>query len=455
MSIADIARRDYMPRETLTSLQLERLQTTVQRVYEHVPFYRRALDERQISAAQVQHLEDLSQLPFTTREDLIEQYPTGFFAVPREQILRIHASSGTKGKSKIVGYTRQDIQVWAEVCARALYCMGVRPGDTLLNAYGYGLFTGGLGLHYGAEYMDVTVIPTSVGNTQRQMTFLRDLQATALACTPSYALVIGEMAEHMHLAPTDLSLQYAICGAEPWTNSLRQQIEQRLGLRAFDLYGLSEIIGPGVAVECPEGRAEALQAGNDSTRSLHIFEDHFLPEIVSPQGEPLPAGKEGELVLTTLTKEGMPLLRYRTGDLCTLETAPCTCGRTLLRMSQIKGRIDDMLIIRGINIYPGEIERVLLTLPMLAPYYQIIIERQQVLDDATVEVEVAAPMQQQIGDLTSHDEQWTVHEQIQALQDKTSQALQAATGLRFAVRVQSKGTLPRHEGKAIRVIDRR
>ncbi len=331
----------------------------------------------------------------------------------------------------------------------------MRPGDTLLNAYGYGLFTGGLGLHYGAESMDVTVIPTSVGNTQRHLTFLRDLQATALACTPSYALVIGEMAERMHLAPSDLSLQYAICGAEPWTNSLRQQIEQRLGLRAFDLYGLSEIIGPGVAVECPEGRVESLQVGNNSTRSLHIFEDHFLPEIVSPQGEPLPAGKEGELVLITLTKEGMPLLRYRTGDLCTLETAPCLCGRTLVRMRQVKGRIDDMLIIRGINIYPSEIERVLLRLPTLAPYYQIIIERQQVLDDATVEVEIATPMQQQIGNLTSQDEQWAVHEQIQALQDSVSQALQEATGLRFAVRVHSKDTLPRHEGKAIRVIDKR
>jgi phenylacetate-CoA ligase len=455
MPIVDSVRQDYMPRDALLHLQMERLRTTVQQVYEHVPFYRKALDERQITPAQVHSLEDLNQLPFTTREDLIAQYPTGLFAVPREQMLRIHASSGTKGKSKIVGYTRQDIQTWAEVCARAMYCIGVRPGNILLNAYGYGLFTGGLGLHYGAEYMDVLVIPTSVGNTQRQMTFLRDLQASVLACTPSYALVIGEMAERMHLAPADLSLQYAICGAEPWTNSLRQQIEQRLGLRAFDLYGLSEIIGPGVAVECPEGRASVLQSDSHSTRYLHVFEDHFFPEIISPQGEPLPPGEEGELVLTTLTKEGMPLLRYRTGDLCSLAISPCVCGRTLVRMSQVKGRIDDMLIIRGINIYPSEIERVLLAIPALAPYYQIIIERQQILDDAIVEVEVAAPIQQQVGDLTSNEAEWAVHEQIQALQYQVGQALQEATGLRFAVRIHSKDTLPRHEGKAVRVIDKR
>jgi phenylacetate-CoA ligase len=452
MSIADITQRDYMPREELRALQLERLRATVGHAYAHVPFYHQALDERQITPTQLHGLEDLSKLPFTTREDLIEQYPTGLFAVPREQIARIHASSGTKGRSKIVGYTRRDIQTWAEVCARAMYCIGIRPGDILLNAYGYGLFTGGLGLHYAAETMDMTVIPTSAGNTQRQITFLRDLQATVLGCTPSYALVIGEMVERMQLSTSALSLRYAICGAEPWTNSLRQQIEQRLGLHAFDLYGLSEIIGPGVATECPAGRAEALQTGK---RYLHVFEDHFLPEIVSPQGEPLPPGQEGELVLTTLTKEGMPLLRYRTGDLCTLETTPCACGRTLIRMSQVKGRIDDMLIIRGINVYPSEIERVLLAMPALAPYYQIVIERQQLLDDAAVEVEVAMPIQQQVGDLTSHDAGWAVHEQIQALQHKVGQALHEATGLRFAIHIHSKDTLPRHEGKAVRVIDRR
>src|SRR5579884_162889 len=251
MSIADLAQRDYMPRTALRALQLERLQATIRQVYTHVPFYRKALDAHQISPSQLHGLEDLSQFSFTTREDLIEQYPTGLFAVPREQIVRIHASSGTKGRSKIVGYTRRDLQTWTEVCARALYCIGVRPGDTLLNAYGYGLFTGGLGLHYAAEMMAMTVIPTSSGNTQRQITFLRDLQATVLGCTPSYALVIGEMVERMQLPANTLSLRYAVCGAEPWTNNLRQQIEQRLNLHAFDLYGLSEIIGPGVATECP------------------------------------------------------------------------------------------------------------------------------------------------------------------------------------------------------------
>lgn len=452
MSIADLAQRDYMPRTELRALQLERLQTTVGQVYAHVPFYRKALDARRITPTQLHSLEDLGQLPFTTREDLIEQYPTGLFAVPREQIVRIHASSGTKGRSKIVGYTHRDLQTWAEVCARAMYCIGVRPGDTLLNAYGYGLFTGGLGLHYAAETMDMTVIPTSAGNTQRQITFLRDLQATVLGCTPSYALVIGEMVERMQLPANTLSLHYAVCGAEPWTNNLRQQIEQRLNIHAFDLYGLSEIIGPGVATECPAGRDSALQTGR---RYLHIFEDHFLPEIVSPQGKVLPPGEEGELVLTTLTKEGMPLLRYRTGDLCSLEIAPCTCGRTLIRMSQVKGRIDDMLIIRGINVYPSEIERILLAIPTLAPYYQIVIERQQLLDDAIVEVEVATSFQQQMGDLTSNDAAWAMHEHIQTLQQRVSHALQATTGLRFTVRIHSKDTLPRHEGKAVRVIDRR
>lgn len=449
-----VAKRDYMSIEERRALQLERLQATVQRVYGHVPFYHKALNDQDIEPTAVRSLDDLTQLPFTTRHDLLDNYPLGLLAVPREQVIRIHASSGTKGKPKIVAYTRNDIDIWGEVVARALVCAGVRPGEVVHNAYGYGLFTGGLGVHYGCEYLGATVVPISSGNTQRQIMLLRDLQATTLTCTPSYALTIAETLTNMGLDPDDLCLKRGIFGAEPWTEGLRSQVEKGLGIQALDIYGLSEVMGPGVAMEC----AEEGQISEGGTRTLHVFEDHFLPEIVDPDtGEPLPYGQEGELVFTGITKEALPLLRYRTGDLCTLIPDRCVCGRTLVRMSQIKARVDDMLIIRGVNVFPSEIERVLLGIFELAPHYQVILDYKQTLDEATVETEVTREFQEQLGGavLTSDADGWAAHEQVMGLQHKIGTALYEALGLRLNVHVSSPGTLPRSEGKAVHVIDRR
>ena len=447
----EVARRDYTPTEERRTRQLERLQQTVQTIYARIPFYRQALDKHGIQPQHIKSLDDLRLLPFTTRHDLIECYPFGLLAVPREQVVRVHASSGTKGKMKIVGYTRDDIELWSEVCARALVCAGLHSGDVLHNAYGYGLFTGGLGLHYGGEYLGATVVPMSSGNTQRQITLLRDLQATALSCTPSYALTLVEALTTMGLRTEDLHLRYGIFGAEPWTEEMRSQVEKGLGLVALDIYGLSEVIGPGVAMECLEGHAH-----NDGVRSLHIFEDHFLPEIVDPStGEPLPLGEEGELVFTTITKQGMPVLRYRTGDICAILPDGCPCGRTLVRMTQIKGRVDDMLIIRGVNVYPSEVERVLFGFPELAPHYQIIVEREQTLDVATVQAEVTSRFLEQIGEAVLNDHSWLTHEHVQAFQQKVSAALRDVLGLHVDVRLHVPGALPRSEGKAVRVIDHR
>jgi phenylacetate-CoA ligase len=450
----EVAGRDYMPVEERRALQLKRLQATVQRVYERVPFYRKALIERGIEPSAIRSLDDISRLPFTTRHDLLDHYPLGLLAVPREQVLRIHASSGTKGKPKIVAYTRKDIDSWGEVAARALVCAGVRPDEVVHNAYGYGLFTGGLGVHYGAEYLGATVVPISSGNTQRQIMLLHDLQATTLTCTPSYALTIAETLANMELGPDYLYLKRGIFGAEPWTEGLRAAVEKGLGIQALDIYGLSEVMGPGVAMECAAEEPES--AGG--MRTLHIFEDHFFPEIVDPDtDEPLPYGQEGELVFTTITKEALPLLRYRTGDLCTLIPARCVCGRTLVRMSQIKARVDDMLIIRGVNVFPSEIERVLLNVNELAPYYQVMLDVKQTLDEVTVETEVTREFQELLGGavLTSDADGWAAHEQVVGLQHKIGSALHDALGLRLNVRVFSPGTLPRSEGKAVRVVDRR
>ena len=446
----DVAARDYLPVEERRTLQLKRLQETVQRVYERVPFYQKALDERKITRGSITSLDDLRKLPFTTRYNLIDHYPLGLLSAPEDQLVRIHASSGTKGKAKIVAYTRNDIDIWSEVVARSLFLAGLRPGDRLHNAYGYGLFTGGLGLHYGGEYLGATVIPMSSGNTQRQITFMRDLQATALSCTPSYALTLAEAIAKMGLRPEDLNLKYGIFGAEPWTGEMREQVEQGLGITALDIYGLSEVMGPGVAMECIEGRRK------ERMRGLHIFEDHFLPEIVDPvSGEPMPDGQEGELVFTTITKDGMPLLRYRTGDLCSLIRETCACGRTLVRMSEIKGRVDDMLVLRGVNVYPSEIERVLFGIPELAPHYQIIIERVSTLDEAMVNVEATLLFQERIGQAAINDDAWTAHDEVKWLRQKVGRALQDALGLHIAVNVFTAGTLPRSEGKAVRLIDRR
>ncbi len=446
-----VAKRDYQPVEARREEQLGRLQQTVRTVYEQVLFYQHELDSVGVRPEHIQSLEDVRKLPFTTRHDLLEHYPFGLLSVPREQLVRVHASSGTKGKPKIVGYTRDDIDVWAEVVARSLVCAGVRPGDVIHNAYGYGLFTGGLGLHYGAEYLGATVVPASSGNTQRQIMFLRDLQATALCCTPSYALTIAEMLPKLGLEPGELHLEYGVFGAEPWTGEMRAQVEKGLHITALDIYGLSEVIGPGVAMECLEGHRAA-----ETTRGLHIFEDHFLPEIIDPDsGDVLAPGEQGELVFTTITKQGMPLLRYRTGDLCSLLPDACPCGRTLVRMSEIKGRVDDMLIIRGLNVYPSEIEHVLLALPELAPYYQIIIEREHTLDEATIHTEIAADFLAQLGDLPADSTVWSEHAGIRALQHRVSDILHSSLNLHLPVQVYAPGTLPRSEGKAVRVVDRR
>jgi len=369
-------------------------------------------------------LEALPELPFRVKAELREAYPFGLLQVPLEQCIRIHASSGTRGKATIVAYTRADLALWADCCARALAGAGAGPGTLVHVAYGYGLFTGGLGLHYGAERLGCTVVPASGGNTPRQAQLLEDLGAEILCCTPSYALAI---ADHVS-EPARLRLRAGLHGAEPWTEALREAIEGALGLSALDIYGLSEVIGPGVAAECIEGRNGA-----------HVNEDHFLVEVVDPaSGEPLGEGQVGELVFTTLTKEALPLLRYRTGDLASVTREPCVCGRTLARMSRVVGRTDDMLIIRGVNVFPSEIERTLLAIPELAPHYQLLVERPGHLDELTVEVELRP------GEPGG--------ERLQAL---VEERLGRALGLTARVRVGTPGSVPRSEGKALRVLDRR
>ena len=365
-------------REELRELQAERLRATVQRAYENVPFYREALDEAGVAPEDIDSVEDVTRLPTTTKEDFRDEYPDGLFAVDDDEVRRIHASSGTTGKPKIVGYTDADIDVWSEVVARSLHAAGVEEGDTVQNAYGYGLFTGGLGLHYGIEELGATVIPIGGGQTQRQIEMLQDLESDVISCTPSYALYIAETAAEMGVDPTELDLSTVIFGAEPCTEPMRAEIEERLDVTGIDIYGLSEIIGPGVSNECHE-----VQDG------LHIWEDHFLPEVIDPEtGEPLPEGEEGELVLTTLTKEALPVLRYRTGDLTTLTYEECECGRTMVRMDNVTGRADDLLIVRGVNLYPSEIESVVLEFDKVAPYYRIDLHREDELDTMKLSVEL-------------------------------------------------------------------
>ncbi len=369
-------RRD---RESIRELQADRLRETVARAYENVPFYREALDEAGVSPDDIDSVEDVRELPMTTKEDFRDEYPDGLFAVDDEEVRRIHASSGTTGKPKIVGYTDGDLDVWSEVVARSLSASGVEPGDTVQNAYGYGLFTGGLGLHYGIEELGATVIPIGGGQTQRQVEILQDLGSDVISCTPSYALYIAETAEGMGIDPTDLDLSTVIFGAEPCTEPMRREIEERLGVTGIDIYGLSEIIGPGVSNECHEAQD-----------GLHIWEDHFLPEVVDPAtGEPVEEGEEGELVLTTLTKEAVPVLRYRTGDLTTLDYEECECSRTMVRMDNVTGRADDLLIVRGVNLYPSEIESVVLEFDDVAPYYRIDLDREDELDTMKLSVELA------------------------------------------------------------------
>jgi phenylacetate-CoA ligase len=376
MVYAPVESRD---RDSLRDLQADRLRETVENAYENVPFYRERLDDRGLTPDDVRSVDDVTLLPTTTKEDFRDEYPDGLFAVDDDEIVRIHASSGTTGKPKIVAYTDDDLDRWSEVMARSLAASGVEPGETVQNAYGYGLFTGGLGLHYGIEELEATVIPIGSGQTQRQVELMADLESDALACTPSYALNFAETAAEMGHDPRNLPVSTVIFGAEPCTDPMREEIESRLDANGIDIYGLSEIIGPGVSNECHEAQA-----------GLHIWEDHFLPEVVDPaSGEPVAEGEEGELVLTTLSKEALPVLRYRTGDLTTLNYDECECGRTMVRMDNVTGRTDDLLVVRGVNLYPSEIEHVVLDVDGVAPYYRIDLSREGTMDTMDLTVEKA------------------------------------------------------------------
>ena len=417
------------PRERLHALQLERLRVLVGRLLRAVPVARERLHAAGVRTAEdVVGLDDLRHMPFTVKADLREHYPFGLLAVPREELVRVHASSGTGGKPTIVAYTRRDLDTWTDVMARCLTMAGVRAGMLVHNANGYGLFTGGLGFHQGAERLGATVVPVSGGFTERQVALLRDLGAQVLFATPSYALQIGQALHDAGIGPDELALEIGVFGGEPWTPAMGAAIERALGLAALNMYGLSEIAGPGVAAECREGRAGS-----------HVNEDHFLVEVVDPQtGEPLPVGAEGELVFSTLTKEALPLLRYRTGDIASLDVAPCECGRTLARMSAVRGRRDDMLIIRGVNLYPSEIEHTLFGVAGAAPHYQLVVERPDALDELTVRCEPAAD------GIDGAD-----------LRARIARALRERTGITIAVELLAPGTVARSEGKAVRVVDRR
>ncbi|HEY7909073.1 MAG TPA: phenylacetate--CoA ligase [Thermomicrobiales bacterium] len=432
---------ETMERGHLRDVQSVRLREKVAYVAERVPFYRERFAAHGVAPQDVRSVDDLSHLPFTTKSDLRDNYPFGLFAVPQSAISRIHASSGTKGKLTVVGYTRHDLGVWAEVCARALALGGGQPGDVVHNAYGYGLFTGGLGMHDGGELMGATVVPMSGGNTARQVMLLKDFGAKVLCCTPSYALTIADEIERQGIDVAALPLAYAILGAEPWTDEMRREIEQRLAIKAVDIYGLSEIIGPGVACECVEAQ-----------HGLHIAEDHFLPEIINPEtGEILPLGEQGELVLTSLTKEANPLIRYRTGDITALIPEPCPCGRTSMRMARLRGRQDDMLIVRGVNVYPSEVEAVLLGMGGIAPFYQIVLDREGPLDTMEVVAEVTPSFHGIAGWSLDAD-----HPAVRELRGRLTDDLKSRLGLTCRVTLVEPGAMERIEvGKAVRVVDRR
>ena len=418
---------ETLPRERLERLQLKRLRATLKNAFDHVALHRSRMQASGLRPQDIRSLEDLGQLPFTLKSDLRDHYPFGLFARPRKSLARVHASSGTTGKPTVVGYTRADIAVWSSLMARSLGCAGARPGDIIHNAYGYGLFTGGLGAHYGGERLGATVVPVSGGGTERQVALLQDFGARVLCATPSYALNIAEVAEREGIDLRAGSLEIGVFGAEPWSEAMRAQIEARLGLRAVDVYGLSEIMGPGVAVEC------------EAQEGLHGWEDHFLFEVIDPDtGKPLPDGASGELVITTLTKQALPMIRYRTRDITRLARERCACGRTHLRIRRITGRNDDMLIIRGVNVYPSQIEAVLVGLPGLAPHYQLVLERHGSLDALTVEVEAASG-----------------EGLFSEIQKHVSHHIKSRVGVTATVVVKQPGEVPRSQGKAVRVRDLR
>ena len=427
-----ISSPDYIPLRQLRDLQSQRLRQVVRRAYENVAFYRQKMDDRGVDPQRLRGVEDISRLPFTVKSDLRDTYPFGLFASPMHDVVRLHASSGTTGKPIVVAYTKRDVDVWASVIARALASYGLHEGDVIQNSYGYGLFTGGLGLHYGAEALGATVIPTSGGNTDRQIMVMKDFGVSAICSTPSYFLHLMERARQLGIDLRELPLRVGVFGAEPWTEAMRGRIQEESGIRAFDIYGLSEIIGPGVGGECH------VQQG------LHIFEDHFYPEIIDPaSGEPLPDGEEGELVLTTLSKEAMPMIRYRTRDVTTIAAEPCPCGRTIRRITRILRRSDDMFIIRGVNVFPSQIETALLAVEGTLPHYQIVLTRESGLDQIEIRIEVTPEM---FSDRVSA---------LETLQQRLARQIEHTLGIRAAVSLVEPQTIQRSEGKARRVIDKR
>ncbi|MBR4962642.1 MAG: phenylacetate--CoA ligase [Muribaculaceae bacterium] len=424
--------KECMSREEMRQLQGARLRKLVDNVYHNVPFYRAKMQAMNIMPDDIRTIDDIKKLPFTTKQDLRDNYPYGLNAVPQSEIVRVHASSGTTGNPTVVGYTRRDLAIWSEAIARCLAAYGASREDTISVAYGYGLFTGGLGLHYGVEHLGATVVPTSSGNTDKHILLIKDLGITGVACTPSYALHMAEVMHKKGITPNDLKLKIGIFGGEPWTENMRKSLEEKLKIDAFNIYGLSEIMGPGVSHEC------------ECKNGSHIIEDHFFPEIINPETcEVLPEGEQGELVFTTLTKEGMPLLRYRTKDLCSLIYEPCECGRTSVRMTRIMGRSDDMLIIRGINVFPSQIESVILQLPEFEPQYLLVVTRENNRDNLEVQVELKE-------EYYSDEINKTIE-----MRDKLARRLQSVLSISADVKIVSPNTLERSLGKSKRVIDKR
>jgi len=423
---------ETMPRDKLRALQAERARRTLDHAFANVPHFHNAFVKAGVTPADFKTPDDIARFPFTLKTDLRDNYPFGLFAMPRENLLRLHASSGTTGKPTVVGYSKADLDTWSDLMARSLACMGARPGDIIHNAYGYGLFTGGLGVHYGGERLGCTVVPMSGGGTERQVTLMQDFGAQVLGATPSYALNIAEVAEQMGVDIRKLPLRVGIFGAEPWSDAMRRDIEARLGIKAVDLYGLSEIIGPGVASEC-----------HVAQNGLHGWEDHFLFEVIDPETlKPLPMGATGELVITTLSKEALPMVRYRTRDVTRLSDEPCACGRTHVRIMRVTGRDDDMLIIRGVNVYPSQVEAVLVGFPGLAPHYQIVLTREGVLDAMTIEVEMAPDAPRDQAACATKAREVTHH-------------LKSMVGVTCTVSVKQPNEVPRSQGKAVRVRDLR
>jgi phenylacetate-CoA ligase len=424
---------ETLPREVLESLQLKRLKQVVQKVYHTVGFYRSSYDQANVKPEDIKSLSDLRKLPFTGKQDLRDNYPFGLFAVPMSNVVRLHASSGTTGRSTVVGYTKRDIETWSELMARCFAAAGLTKNDILHNAYGYGLFTGGLGAHYGAERLGASVIPMSGGNTKRQIQILQDFGPTAICCTPSYALTLAEAGTEMGIDMRSLKLRVGILGAEPWSEKMREEIESKLNIMALNIYGLSEVMGPGVSMECAECR-----------NGMHVFEDHFIVETIDPDtGEVLPPGETGELVFTTITKEAFPLVRYRTRDISRIVTDPCRCGRTYVRMERVSGRSDDMLIIRGVNVFPSQIEAVLMGIEGLEPHYQLVVDRVETLDTLEIRVEVSE-------NIFSDEIRG-----LQGLEKRIKKDVKDYLGVTAGVKLCEPKTIQRFEGKAQRVIDKR